>query len=323
MIKDSAGSIMTLDYVELKKSMTIGKAMASLKTQGMSKDTIYTLYVTNEEGVLEGIIPLRVLVTSDLNKTIEEKMYKDIIQVNIHDDQEDVADVFKKYDFLAVPVVDDTNHLAGIITVDNIIDVIEQESTEDFQLMAGIRPYEEEYLKSSVFTLSKQRFTWLLILMVSATFTGSIISKYESMIQSVVVLTTFIPMFMDTGGNAGSQSSTLIIRGLALGEIEIGDYLKVFFKELKVSALVGLSLAGVNFIRVYFLQKISFDISMIVTATLLLTVVLAKILGGLLPLIAKKLKLDPAIMAGPLITTIVDASSLIFYFYIASTILHL
>jgi magnesium transporter len=231
------------------------------------------------------------------------------------------ADIFKKYDFMALPVVDNEDRLIGIITFDDILDVIDQESTEDFQRMAAIQPSETEYLKTSIFILSKHRITWLLILMISATFTENIIHHFETVLESVVVLAAFIPMLMDTGGNAGTQSSTLIIRGMALGEIETRDYFKVMLKELQISSLVGFVLALINFLRTYFIQKIPFNLSVTVSITLFATVVMAKIIGGILPLGARKLKLDPAIMAGPLITTVVDTASLILYFTLASIIL--
>ena len=229
-------------------------------------------------------------------------------------DQEDVAAKFKKYDLISMPVVDRENRLVGIITIDDILDIIEEEATEDFQRMAAIEPTEEEYLKTSVLTLSKHRVTWLMILMISATFTGNIIKHYENALQSAVLLAAFIPMLMDTGGNAGSQSSTLVIRGIALGEIDVKDTGKVVIKELIVGIIVGVVLALVNFLRLFLLEKTSFLISVSVCVSLFVAVILAKVVGSILPIVAKRFNVDPAIMAGPLITTIVDAVALMIYF---------
>ncbi|HHT51404.1 MAG TPA: magnesium transporter [Eubacteriaceae bacterium] len=317
----SAGSLTTIEYVEFRKYITVREAMALIKETGINKETIYTCYVTDRNRKLEGIVSLRTLVISESEATIEDIMETDIVYVHTHDDQEEVAHIFKKYDFMALPVVDNEDRLIGIITFDDILDVIDQESTEDFQRMAAIQPSETEYLKTSIFILSKHRITWLLILMISATFTENIIHHFETVLESVVVLAAFIPMLMDTGGNAGTQSSTLIIRGMALGEIETRDYFKVMLKELQISSLVGFVLALINFLRTYFIQKIPFNLSVTVSITLFATVVMAKIIGGILPLGARKLKLDPAIMAGPLITTVVDTASLILYFTLASIIL--
>lgn len=321
--ENSAGSLMTIEYVDLKKEMTVKQAIEHIKKTGVDKETIYTCYVTDKNRKLEGLVSLRKLVISDDDKTVDEIMEKDIIYVNTHDDQEEIAYLFKKYDLMAIPVVDKEGRLTGIITIDDIVDVIEQENTEDFQKMAAMSPSEEEYLDTSVLTLAKHRITWLLILMISATFTGSIIRKFEEVLQSVVILAAFIPMLMDTGGNAGAQTSTLIIRGMALGEIEIRDILRVIWKELRVSTVVGVILSLVNFLRIYYLEKVSFEVAVTVCSTLFFTIVLAKIVGAILPIGARKLKLDPAIMASPLITTIVDAVALILYFSMASWILGL
>jgi magnesium transporter len=248
-------------------------------------------------------------------------MDKDVIYVYTHDDRETAAAVFKRYGFLALPVVDKEDRLTGIITVDDIMDVIYQESTEDFQKMAAMSPSEEKYLDADVFTLAKHRVVWLLILMISATFTEGIIRRFEGFLQAVVVLTAFIPMLMDTGGNSGSQSSTLIIRGLALGEIDLKDAGKVMWKEFRVSILVGIVLAVVNFFRTYLFSGVGVTVSLTISITLLVVVIIAKVVGGILPIAAKKVKLDPAIMAGPLITTIVDALSLMVYFSVAAWLL--
>jgi magnesium transporter len=320
---DSAGSIMTIEYVDLKKTMTVKDALEHIKKTGLDKETVYTCYVTDRNRKLEGIVSLRKLVISEENLSIEEIMDRDVIYVHTHDDQETVAGIFKKYGFLALPVVDKEDRLTGIITVDDIMDVIDQETTEDFQKMAAMSPSEEKYLDASVFSLAKHRIIWLLVLMISATFTGGIIRKFEDILQSVVVLTAFIPMLMDTGGNSGSQSSTLIIRGLALGEIDLKDAGKVMLKELRISIIVGAALAVVNFFRIYLFDDVGVMISLTVSITLFITVVIAKVVGGVLPMIAKKMNIDPAIMAGPLITTIVDALSLIVYFSVASWLLNI
>lgn len=320
---DSAGSIMTIEYVDLKKHMTVGAALAHIKETGLDKETVYTCYVTDMNRKLEGIVSLRKLVISNEEDTIEEIMDRDVIYVHTHDDQETVAGIFKRYGFLALPVVDKEDRLTGIITVDDIMDVIDQETTEDFQKMAAMSPSEERYLDASVFNLAKHRITWLLVLMISATFTGGIIRKYEEVLHTVIVLNAFIPMLMDTGGNSGSQSSTLVIRGLALGEIDLKDATKVIWKEFRISIVVGITLGVVNFFRIYLFDNVGVFVSLTVSITLFVTVVMSKVVGGVLPIIAKKMKIDPAIMAGPLITTIVDALSLMVYFAIASRILHI
>ncbi|WMM24375.1 magnesium transporter [Tissierella sp. MB52-C2] len=318
---DSAGSIMTIEYVDLRKEATVKEALNHIKEIGLNKETVYTCYVTDKKRTLEGFVSLRTLVTSDEDKIIEDIMEDEVIKVYTHDDQESVANVFRKYGFLALPVVDNENRLTGIITVDDIMDVMEQEATEDFQIMAAMSPSEDAYLNTGVMTLAKNRLPWLLVLMVSATFTGRIMGKFEDVLASVVVLSTFIPMLMDTGGNSGSQSSTLIIRGLATGEITTHDWWKVLWKELRISFIVGTVLAGINFIRIIFLEKVDATVALTVSITIVVTVMASKIVGGILPLIAKKLKADPAIMAGPLITTIVDALALMVYFGIAKTLL--
>ena len=320
---DSAGSIMTIEYVNLYKDMTVKQAMAHIKETGLNKETVYTCYVTNKNWILEGIVTLRSLVTSEEYMKIEDLMEDDIIYVNTHDDQESVGNLFTKYGFMALPVVDNENRLTGIITFDDILDVIEQEATEDFQKMAALAPTEERYLDSSVFLLAKHRIPWLLILMIGATITGGIISKFEDVLSSVVALTAFIPMLMDTGGNSGNQSSTLIIRGLATGEITFKDKWKVLWKEFRISIISGIILASVNFLKNMFIDQVGLAVSITVSITLVFAVMFAKIIGGMLPLVAKKLKLDPAIMAGPLITTIVDAITLTLYFTVATLLLNL
>lgn len=320
---DSAGSIMTIEYVELRQKMTVKEALQHIKETGLNKETVYTCYVTNQNRILEGIVSLRTLVIADEDESIYDLMERDLIYVNTHDDQETVAAIFKKYGFIALPVVDKEHRLTGIITVDDIIDVMEQEATEDFQKMAAMAPSEEAYLDTSVFSLAKHRITWLLILMVGAALTGGIITRFEYVLSSMTILTAFIPMLMDTGGNSGSQSSTLIIRGLATGEVTLKDKWKVLWKEFRISVLVGLSLGLANFLKNMYIDKVGIEVAITVSITLMATVMMAKMIGGVLPLIAKKLKLDPAIMAGPLITTIVDSLALVLYFTIASLFLHI
>lgn len=321
--ENSAGSIMTIEYVDLKKEMTVKAALEHIKKTAIDKETINTCYVMDKNRRLEGVLSIRQLILNDEDTIIKDIMDTNVIYVHTLEDQEYVADTFRKYDFISMPVVDNENRLVGIITIDDIVDIIEQENTEDFQKMAAMAPSEEEYLKTNVFSLAKHRVVWLLVLMISATFTGNIIRKFDEVLQSVVVLAAFIPMLMDTGGNAGSQSSTLIIRGLALGEIETKDVFKVIWKELRVSLVVGIVLALVNFLRIYYLEKTDIYISLAISISLFFTVILAKVVGGILPIVAKKVKLDPAIMASPLITTIVDALALLIYFSAATTLLGL
>lgn len=320
---DSAGSLMTIEYVELKESMTVKEAMDHIKEIGLNKETIYTCYITDKKRTLEGFVSLRTLVVSDENLKVADIMETDLMKVNTHDDQEEVANIFRKYGFLALPVVDKENRLIGIITVDDIMDVITQETAEDFQIMAAMSPSEEEYLDAKIWKLALNRLPWLLLLMISATFTGRIMGKYESILTSVAVLGTFVPMLMDTGGNAGSQSSTLIIRGLAIGDIRTGDWFRVLLKEFSVSLTIGIILSLTNFFRLLVIERVGVLMAATVSITLLITVMLSKVIGGTLPIIAKKVKLDPAIMAGPLITTIVDAVSLMVYFAIATAMLGL
>lgn len=318
---DSAGSLMTIEYVDLKKDMTVKQALQNIKENGLDKETINTCYVIDNNRVLEGVISLRKLILNEESTLIKDIMEPDVISVNTSDDQEKVSGLFKKYDYNVIPVLDNENRLVGIITVDDILDVIDQENTEDLQKMAAMQPSDEEYLKTDNWILAKNRIPWLLVLMVSAAFTGNIIKRFETALQSVLVLASFIPMLMDTGGNSGSQSSTLVIRGLALGELHPRDILKVLQKELCISLMVGLVLSSVNFLRIYYLEKNDILIAMAVSITLFITIILSKVVGGILPIAAKKMKLDPAIMAGPLITTIVDAVALFIYFSIATWLL--
>ena len=319
--ENSAGSLMTIEYVELKQHMTVRQALDHIKQVGMDKETVYTCYVLDDTRRLEGLVSLRKLVLSDDNTRLGDIMTTDVVVVESGRDQEEVADLFKKYDFMAIPVVDGENRLIGIITIDDIVDVIEQENTEDFHVMAAISPSDDEYLNTGVVLMSRRRIVWLLVLMISATFTGSIIGHYEDLVTSVGVLAIFIPMLMNTSGSAGCQSSTLIIRGIALGEIEMRDWLRIFWKELRVGLLAGSILVLVNMARMLFLGRNDTGVVLTVSITLLTAVVLAKLIGGLLPIAAKTFRLDPAIMATPLITTIVDAVSLFVYFAVASALI--
>ena len=319
--EDSAGSIMTIEYVALKKEMNVAQAIALIKEVGLDKETINTCYVMSSDRKLEGVVTIRKLILSDSDVILEDIMDTHIISAATLEDQETVADTFKRYDFDALPVVDNENRLVGIITIDDIVDIIEAENTEDFQRMAAIQPSQTEYIKTSAWQLSKHRIPWLLVLMISALFTGNIIENYEDAIVQVAALSTFLPMLMDSGGNAGSQSSTLVIRGLALGEISAKDFFKVLFKELQVSLIVGFALVAANFIRLYVLGSTELMLALTVCVSLYFTIVIAKMVGGVLPLVAKKLNFDPAIMAGPFITTIVDALALLVYFGTATRLL--
>lgn len=317
----SAGSLMTIEFVDLKKELTIDEALLRVRRTAVDKETIYTCYVIDSNRKLEGIVSLKDLVIAPPNKSVSDIMKTDPISVRTLDDQEEVANLFKKYDLLSIPVVDQENRLVGIITIDDIMDVIDDEVTEDFQKMHGLGPSEEEYLESNIISLAKQRIFWLLFLMLSATITGSIIEKFQSSLEKAVGLAVFIPMLMGTGGNAGTQSSTLVIRGIALGEVSINDIFKVVWRELRISLLVGTVLALINFARVYFLGGNTLMVSVVVSLTLVITIVLAKVIGGILPLVAKSINLDPAIMASPLISTVVDALTLLSYFKIAEVIM--
>lgn len=321
--ENSAGSVMTVEYVSLKSDMNIGQALNHIKKVGINNETIDICYVIDNQRKLVGFISLKSLIFLDDIIPLVDAMETNVISATTTDDQEVIASLFRKYDLTSMPVVDIEGRLVGIITIDDVVDVIDQENTEDFQKMAAMNPSDEEYLKESVFSLAKHRIVWLLVLMISATATGTIIRRYEEVLQSVVILAAFIPMLMDTGGNAGSQSSTLIIRGIALGEIQLSDIGKILWKEFRVSLIVGITLAVVNFLRIYYIDKAGLTISLVVCASLLFTVVIAKVVGGILPILAKAFKLDPAIMASPLITTIVDACALVVYFALSTHFLNL
>ena len=316
----SAGSIMTTEYISLKKEMTVSSAIDKIKREGIQSETIYILYVTDENRILEGILSLRDLIVADDSKRVGELMREDVIYAYTLDDKEEVANIFKKYSFEALPIVDQEKRIVGIVTVDDILDVIEEEVTEDFQIMAATTPTDKPYLETGIFALSKHRILWLLILMISATITQKIIYNYENILQNVTFLSGFIPMLMDTGGNSGSQSSTLIIRGLATGDIKSRDWYRVVFKEVRVAMVCGLALAVINYFKIY-LDGIPSNVALVVSLTLVCAVMIAKIVGAILPMVAIKIKVDPAIMASPLITTIADALSLMVYFIIARNIM--
>ena len=325
--EDSAGSIMTLEYITLLPAMTIGDALKKIKSIGAKFETVYTCYVVEKHKLL-GIVTAKDLLTQDDNITISDVMETNIITVNTHTDKEEVANLLNKYDFLALPVVDVENCMVGIVTIDDAMDVILEEAEEDIQMMSGITPTDKPFLKTSVFEIFRTRIPWLLILMLSSTFTGIIISSFETALEKLVVLTAFIPMIMGTGGNSGSQASVTVIRGLSLGEVDIKDVLKVLWKELRVSVLCGVVIAAATFLKVYFIdgfvmgtENVSLVVSMVVALTLCVTVIAAKLIGCVLPLLAKKMGFDPAVMASPFITTLVDAISLLVYFGIAKAFL--
>ena len=320
---DSAGSIMTTEYMDLKEENTIEDAIKKIKREYDDKETIDICFVTDKSRKLIGTVKLKDLVLNDEDKLIKEIMDDDIMSVNTLMDQEEVAQIIQDYDLTSIPVVDSENKLVGIITIDDVIDIIEEEATEDIEKMAAITPTEKPYLKLNVFDLYKSRIPWLLLLMISATFTGKIIQHYEAALASYVVLTSFIPMLMDTGGNAGGQSSVTIIRGLSLNDIEYKDTLKVIWKEIRVAVLAGLTLAIANFAKLLLIDKVTTSVALVVCLTLVITVIIAKIIGCSLPILAKKIGFDPAVMASPFITTIVDAISLIVYFQIATHLLGL
>ena len=329
--ENSAGSIMTTEYVSLSPTLTVAEAITRIRRTGIDKETIYTCYVIRNR-VLVGVVTVKdLLLAPDDDAMIESMMSSNVIAVNTHDDQEEVAQMFSKYDFMALPVVDAENRLVGIITFDDALDVMQEEVTEDIEKMAAITPSEKTYLRSNAVDLFKHRIPWLMLLMVSATFTGLIISRFESALEKLVILTAFIPMLMDTAGNSGSQASVTVIRGLSLNEIEFSDILLIIWKEVRVAVLCGLSLGIACFGKILLVDYLIMDsfagvsspflIIGVICITLSVTVLFAKIVGCTLPLFAKKLGFDPAVMASPFITTIVDALSLLVYFGVASAFL--
>lgn len=321
--EDSAGSLMTIEYVDLKKYMTVDDAFTRIRRTGVDKETIYICYVTDENRKLLGIVTVKDLLLSEKTAKIFEIMETNIISVTTLEDSEVVTEKFQKYDLMALPVVDRENRLVGIITFDDAMDALQDENTEDIEKMAAITPTDKPYLKTSVVETWKTRIPWLLLLMISATFTGKIISHFEMALQTYVVLTAFIPMLMDTGGNCGGQASVTIIRGLSLGEIEFRDIFKVIWKEFRVAFLCGITLAAANFVKLLLVDRVTIAVAAVVCITMLLTIILAKLIGCTLPIFAKMMHLDPAVMASPFITTIVDAFSLLIYFGVAGLILKL
>ena len=330
--KDSAGSIMTIEYVDLKRTMTVAQSFERIRRTGVDKETIYTCYVTDAFRRLIGIISVKELLLADADAIVGDIMETNLISVHTLEDKEDVARMFDKYDFLAIPVVDAEERLVGIVTVDDAIDVIQEENTEDIAKMAAIVPTEETYLKTPAWEHARNRIVWLLFLMLSASITGAIIQKYEDAFVAIPILVASIPMLMGTGGNCGSQSSTMVIRGLALGEIKFRDFFRVLFKEFRIGIMTGVVLALVNAARVFIMYRGNIEaiapmsiaqLALITGVSLVGTVLLAKCMGCVLPMLAKKIKLDPAIMASPLLTTILDTCSVLIFFYIATKVLGL
>ena len=329
--ENSAGALMTMEYVSLRPDMTVEESILRIRRQGVDKETIYTCYVLSADRTLQGIVTVKDLLLAESDDTeIQEIMTENVISVTTQDDQEEVAKMFSKYNFLALPVVDTEKRMVGIVTFDDAMDVMEEEATEDMEIMAAMTPSEKSYLKSTPFDLYKHRIPWLMLLMVSATFTGMIISSFESALALLPALTAFIPMLMDTGGNCGSQSSVTVIRALSLDELELSDVFTVLWKEVRTAVLCGISLAAVCFLKVLLVDRllmhnesISLSVDLVICLALGVTVVMAKMVGCTLPLLAKRLGFDPAVMASPFITTIVDALSLLVYFLFAKTILGL
>ena len=319
--EDSAGSIMTTEYVDFKKEMTVAQALRHIKDVGIHKETIYTCYVLENRRLI-GIVTAKELMTSEDEIRIEDLMETEIISVKTHTDKEEVARLFSKYDLLALPVLDTEDLMVGIVTVDDALDVMVDEATEDITIMAAMNPSEKTYFETSVFTHAKNRFLWLLLLMLSAAVTGAIITRYEDAFSAIPLLVSFIPMLMDTGGNCGSQSSTLIIRGIALDEIQFRDIFRVMFKEFRIALLVSAGLAVANGLRILLFYH-DLKLAIVISLSLIGTVILSKLIGCTLPLLAKKLHLDPAIMAAPLITTVVDTCSIMIYFTIATQVFSL
>ena len=320
--ENSAGSLMTPDYISLRDNMTVGEALAHIKKEGMDSETVYTCYVKEEGRKLEVIVSLRSLVIHDDNMKVSELMSTDYVYVNVYDDQEEVSEAFKKYGFLAIPVVDSEHRLVGIITVDDILDVIEEETTEDIERMAGVMDGSDtEYLDMGVFRHAKNRLPWLILLSVSLMITGSIIEQFEATLQQVVALTFYLPLLMGTGGNTGTQAATLIIRGLSLGDIELKDTLKVFWKEFRVSIILGIVLSAFNFAKIMLIDRESVQIAITVCASMMAVVIFAKLIGGMLPMLAKRLGIDPALMATPMISSLTDMVSSFVYLLMATAVL--
>ncbi len=320
---DSAGSIMTTEYVRLQKEMTVDQAFARIRATGADKETIYTCYVTDERRLLLGVVTVRQLLLADRTEILNDIMETNIISVDTFEDKEVVAQLMSKYDFSVVPVVDKEKRLVGIITFDDALDVMVAEATEDIAKMSAVTPTDKPYLKTGVFETWKTRIPWLLLLMISATFTSMIITRFESALAASMALSAYIPMLMDTGGNSGSQASVTIIRSLSLGDVDFVDLPKIIFKEFRVAILCGATLAAANFFKLLFFDRLTVPVAAVICLTLLTTVIVAKFVGCTLPVLAKKIGFDPTVMASPFITTIVDAMSLVIYFTIATHLLHL
>ena len=319
--ENSAGSLMAMEYIHLKKGLTIKQSIDRIRKQKDDFVSYDSCFVTDNERKLLGYVTVKNLLVNDFNTLIDEIMEDCEHVINTLMDQEEVASIFQDYNYNSLPVVDSENRLVGIITIDDILDIIEEETTEDIEKMAAITPSDKSYMRTGVFETWKKRIPWLLLLMISATFTGAIITHFEEALAAYVVLTAFIPMLMDTGGNAGSQASVSVIRSLSLDEIEYKDTFKVIWKELRVSLLCGITLAAANFSKLMIFDKVGMQIAIVVCSTLVMTVTVAKLIGCSLPILAKKLGFDPAVMASPFITTIVDACSLLIYFKFASALL--
>lgn len=318
---DSAGSIMTVEYIDVTLQMTVQQTLDKIRTIGIHSETVYTCYVV-EKRKLCGIVTAEALLTNDGDTQVKELMEENYIFIRTTDDREDAAKLFRKYDLIAIPVLDQEGYIVGIVTFDDAIDVLTEETTEDIHKMAAIASSEESYLKTSVLEHARHRILWLLILMFSATITGAIITKYENAFTAIPLLVSFIPMLMDTGGNCGSQSSTLIIRGLAVDELHFSDFFTILWKEFRVAIVVGVVLALANGVRIFWVYK-NLPMAVVVAASLVVTIVIAKLVGCILPILAKRLRMDPAIMASPLITTIVDTCSIVIYFQIATLMFHI
>ena len=319
--EDSAGSLMAMEYIHLKKGLTIRQSIDRIRKQKEEFVTYDSCFVTDNERKLLGYVTVKDLIINEPECLIDDIMHECEHKVNTLTDQEDVASIFKDYDYSTLPVVDMEDRLVGVITIDDIVDIMEAETTEDIEKMAAITPTDKPYMKTGVFETWKKRIPWLLLLMISATFTGQIITHFENALASYVILTAFIPMLMDSGGNAGSQASVSVIRSLSLDEIEYKDSFKVLWKEFRVAILCGLTLSIANFLKLYFIDNVGFSIAMVVCLTLVVTIIIAKLIGSFLPILANKLGFDPAVMASPFITTLVDATSLIIYFRFASLLL--
>ncbi len=321
--EDSAGSIMTVEYVDLKEKLTVNQAIERIRKIGVDSETINICYVLDDTRKLLGAVGLRNLLLSDPNMSISDLMHDKVVALHTLMDQEEVARQFQKYDFTAMPVVDNEGRLVGIITIDDVVDILQEEATEDMEKMAAIVPSDHPYMKTSVIEIWRKRIPWLLLLMISATFTGKIISSFEDALKVCTILIAFIPMIMDTGGNAGGQASVTIIRGLSLNEIQFRDIFTVIWKETRIAFLCGVTLAGANFLKLIFFDRVQIMVAVVICSTLLIAVLIAKIVGSSLPMLAKKIGFDPAVMASPFITTIVDALALLIYFIIATRLLDL